>query len=232
MSGLFSCFLRGTRILTSKGEEPVEKIAADDLVFTRSSGFRPIRWVGRRRLKKASNSKWPKDFMPVRVARHALDEKTPHADLYLSPSHALFLEGVLIPAIHLVNGKSIAQTAPESMAEIEYFHIELEDHQVIFAEGAPVETLLVTNGREHFDNFIEYERRYGADHRPAMTPYAPIASYNGGRSELNGLLRRLASPVADVRNPIQRAYDRLATPGTPAPAVAGDFAEIVEATKT
>jgi hypothetical protein len=115
----------------------------------------------------------------------------------------------LIPAEHLVNGASIVRALPLGVKDIEYFHIELETHEVIFAESAMVETLLVRNDREGFDNFVEYERLYGSHHRP-MKPYAPIACYNGGRSELKALLRRVVAPVCDVRDPIQAAFDRIA----------------------
>ena len=43
---------------------------------------------------------------------------------------------------------------PEGVKEIEYFHIELETHEVIFAEGAAVETLLVMNDHEAFASLI------------------------------------------------------------------------------
>ena len=79
------------------------------------------------------------------------------------------------------------------MREIEYFHIELETHEVVFAEGAAVETLLVSTDRERFDNFIEYERLYGNSNRQPMTPYAPIVGYYGRRSEFIAKLRRTAS---------------------------------------
>jgi len=84
-------------------------------------------------------------------------------------------------------------------------------HEVIFAEGALAESLLVTNDRDTFDNFAAYERMYGADNRPAMTPWAPIVCYNGGRSELKALLRRAASQVVDVRDPVHVVYDRSAS---------------------
>ena len=114
----------------------------------------------------------------------------------------------------LVNGTSIARAVPESMREIAYFHIELETHEVILAEGAPVETLLVTNGRERFTNFVEYERLYGPEMGRAIAPYAPVLGYHGGRSHLNALLRLGASQVVDVRDPIQIAYDRIAARAT------------------
>jgi len=204
------CFLRGTRILTDNGEIPVERISLGDQLVIKNGVSLPVKWIGRRRFKKTSSSNWPKDFMPVRVSRHALDEKTPHTDLYLSPNHSLFIDGVLIPVNHLINGVSITQAMPHGVQEIEYFHIELETHDVIFAEGAAVETLLVTTDRESFDNFVEYERRYGKSTGQPMTPCAPIVCYNGRRSRAIALLRRTASAVVDARNPIQVAFDRIA----------------------
>jgi hypothetical protein len=92
---------------------------------------------------------------------------------------------------------------------IDYFHIELETHEVIFAEGALAETLLVTGGREDFANFVQNERLYGSDEQPAMKPFAPVLNYKGGRGELERLLRLALSPVVDIRDPIQRARDRI-----------------------
>lgn len=203
----YCCFLSGMRILTAAGDTPVEEIAIGERVKTDRGEYRPVKWIGRRRFKNAASASSP--FLPIRIARYALDERTPHADLYVSPSHCLYIDGALIPADHLVNNLSIVSALPEGLEDIEYFHIELETHEVIYAEGAPVETLLVTSDREVFDNFVEYEHLYGTEHREPMTPYAPILRYNGGRSELKGLLRRLASPVVDIRDPIQVAYDRI-----------------------
>src|SRR5262249_39729100 len=129
------------------------------------------------------------------------------------------MDVVLIPAIYLVNGTSIVQAMPRGVEEIEYFHIELETHEVIFAEGAPAESLLVTSDRQtfadlnhdKFDNFVEHERLYAAKGRAPMTPYAPRICYNGRRSELKALLRRAVSPVVDVRDPIQLLHDRIGT---------------------
>jgi hypothetical protein len=204
----YCCFLLGTRILAAAGEIPVEEIAIGDRVKTDRGEYSPVKWIGRRRFKNAVGATWP--FLPIRIARHALDERTPHADLYVSPSHCLYIDGVLIPADHLVNDLSIVPALPEGVEDIEYFHLELETHEVIYAEGAAVETLLVTSDRDGFNNFVDYERLYGSENREPMAPYAPIARYNGGRSELKGLLRRLASPVVDIRDPIQVAYDRIA----------------------
>lgn len=206
------CMLLGTRVLTSHGAERVENLSIGDHAITSRGEAKPIKWIGRRRFTQGPSAQWPDSVHPVRVSRSALADNVPQADLYLSPMHALFIDGVLIPVKDLVNGTSIAYAMPEGAIDIEYFHIELETHEVILAEGAPVETLLVTGeyGREHFSNFAEYQRRYGRDTAPAMEPFAPVLGYFGGRDHLKALLRLGVSPVVDVRDPIQVAYDRLA----------------------
>src|ERR1700730_11445088 len=176
------CFLIGTRISTPRGEVPVEELTIGDLVDT-LNGSLPVKWIGRRRFKKVAPSSWHSSVAPIRVARLALHDQYPHRDLYLSPGHSLFVDGVLIPVKHLVNDRSVVRAEMGDREVIEYFHIELETHEVIFAEGAPCETLLVTTGGEAFANFVEYERMYGSEERPAMKPFAPIHSY-GGRAEL------------------------------------------------
>jgi hypothetical protein len=126
----------------------------------------------------------------------------------------VLIDDVLIEVRDLINGTSIKRAVPEGMTDMEYFHIELETHEVILAEGAPVETLLLTSGRESFSNFVEYERLYGPDTYPAMVPYAPVLGYARGRAHLKALLRLGVSQVIDVRDPIQLAYDRIAARAT------------------
>ena len=146
--------------------------------------------------------------MPIRVARFAIDDRTPSCDLYLSPQHCIFINEVLIPVIYLVNETSITEGAPANTPALEYYHIELDRHEVIYAEGALVESYYGWN-REVFSNFVQYERLYGIA-QSEMKPFAPILQYAGGRQELKGLVRSLVSNVVDVRDPIQIAYDQLA----------------------
>jgi hypothetical protein len=206
--GSYHCLLRGTGILTSCGEVPVEQLTVGALVET-LNGPLPVKWIGHRRYRKAASSSWHQSVAPVRVARFALHDQYPHRDLFLSPGHSLFVDGVLIPVKHLINDSSVARAEMDDREIIEYFHVELENHEVLFAEGAPVESLLVSDGREGFANFVEYERRYGREARPAMTPFAPVISY-GGRAELQGLLRLALSPIVDMRDPVQKARCQIA----------------------
>jgi hypothetical protein len=202
------CFLRGTRIRTPQGETGVEDLRIGDLVETLRGHPLPIKWVGRQVFKKTSE-RWHKSVLPVRVSRSAIDDGIPHADLYLSPAHRLYLDSVLIAAESLINGNSIVQAMPDGRHAIEYFNIEFEQHEVIFAEGAAAETYQGSSNREFFDNFIEYERLYGRDRRAAVLPYAPVIEYNDRRDELKRLIRRAVSPLFDIRDPLQVTYDRI-----------------------
>jgi hypothetical protein len=70
----------------------------------------------------------------------------------------MYLEGVLIEAKDLVNGVSIVQA--EQVEKVEYFHLELDTHDVIFAEGALSESFLDDDSRGIFHNALEYHALY------------------------------------------------------------------------
>jgi hypothetical protein len=207
------CFLRGTYILTPGGEKPIEELAAGQQVET-TNGPLPIKWIGTRTFKRAGKragfSSWPTNVVPIRVERLALDDSSPRRALYISPEHSLLIGSALIPVKYLINGKSIAPAAMDGDQVIEYFHIELENHEVIFAEGAPAETLQFNSWCKEFDDLSEYERPYEHERDARLKkPFAPVLGYRGGREELQGLLRLAVSPIVDVRDPIQVAYDRI-----------------------
>jgi hypothetical protein len=203
----FHCFLRGTKIRTVEGERKIEDLAAGDLLPTLFGGVRPIRWIARYPFKKNDPSKpWVKDVLPVRVARSALAPDVPHADLYLSREHALFIDGVLVPVGNLINGTTITLHDAGEYDELEYFNIKVEGHDVIHAEGTPVETLL--NVDESAVNFAEYFRMYGVP-RTKEARCASFASYGGRRGELKSRVRSAISPWLDQRQPIDVIRDRL-----------------------
>jgi hypothetical protein len=150
------------------------------------------------------------DVVPVCISRHALDGRTPYTDLYVSPKHRLYLNEVLVPAKHLINGISVFRRVPDGIRDIEYYHIELETHEVVFAEGAAAETFLYEGTHQSFDNAAEYDLLYGAAQRRSMTPYARLVDYPRRRSKLLAAFRRAASIVVDIRDPAQIAHDRIA----------------------
>jgi len=204
------CLLRGTKISTPSGDRPVQELQIGDEVQT-LTGRKTIKWIGYNKFTKEEGGAWQDSIMPIRVARFAIDEHTPRCDLYLSPLHCIFFNDALIPVMYLINEASIAQGMPSDVSAIEYYHIDLGTHDVIYAEGALVESFFDDgSNRENFSNFVQYERLYGVERKSEMTPFAPILKYRGRRQELKGLVRSLISNVVDVRDPIQIAYDQLA----------------------
>jgi len=202
------CFLRGTLIWTPSGERGVEDLRVNDLVVTSSGEAKPIQWVWKRRFERRSEQKWGEEIVPIRVARSALGPNTPHHDLYLSRNHCLYLDDVLIPAVDLLNNSTIARCSAKDLREIEYFHIKLERHSVIYAEGAACETLrAITAVNSDSLEFEEYRRLHG-DSLPDE-PVAPVLGYNGGRARLRGRIRDVVSHVIDVRSKLEIVRDGL-----------------------
>src|ERR1700722_18915315 len=179
--GKGNCFLKGTKILTSEGERKIEDLALGDLLPTMFGGLRPVQWSGRYPIKKSAPSKpWVKDPLPIRIARSALGPELPHADLYVTGYHSLLIDGVLVPAEMLINGTTITRYEAREYDELEFFHIKLESHDVVYAEGVPAETLL--NVEESAVNFADYLRRYGTPTREEAR-CAPYVHAFGGREE-------------------------------------------------
>jgi len=144
-----ACFRDGTHITTDRGETPVEMLQPGDRVFDHLRGtFAPITWIGRRRIECRHHPK-PRQVWPVRIAASTFGLGLPNRDLYLSPDHALYLEGVLIPVKHLINHSSIVQISVEIVT---YYHVGLQQHGVLLAEGLPAESHLDIGDRTDFDN--------------------------------------------------------------------------------
>jgi hypothetical protein len=151
------CFCRGTLILTESGEVPIEGLAIGDRVMTQDGWLRPIKWIGQRSYD-GRFIRGNRDVLPVIVSTGALGEGVPARDLWISPEHALYLDELLAPARLLVNGMTITQAA--AVDRLDYFHIELHSHDVIFAEGAPAETYVECDNRLMFHNAAEYAALY------------------------------------------------------------------------
>ncbi len=142
------CFAAGTRILTPRGEVPVQALQIGDEVIGRNGEERQIVWIGHRTIDLLRHPR-PAQVQPIRIAAGALGEDVPQRDLFLSPDHALFIDAHLIPAQLLLNGLNVSQSAP---ARVTYYHLELAEHAVIFAEGAAAESYLETGNRNAFEN--------------------------------------------------------------------------------
>jgi len=143
------CYRSGTHILTDRGEVAVEHLRIGDLVQTvLGDALIPIAWVGRREVDCARHPH-PRKVWPVRIAAGAFGSNRPHTDLFLSPDHAVYVNGVLIPIRHLINGSTITQVPID---QVTYHHVELPAHDVLLAEGLPAESFLDLRDGSNYAN--------------------------------------------------------------------------------
>ncbi len=154
---LIACFARGTLIRTAAGEVPVEALKIGGRVATLSGKMRRIKWIGRRSYD-GRFIRGNREVLPILIRQDALGDGVPARDLRVSPHHALYLDGVLVPAAALINGVSIAQC--QEVERVDYFHLELAGHDVIFAEGAATETYVDCDNRGMFHNSEEFVALY------------------------------------------------------------------------
>ena len=173
-------------IRTVEGDRKVEDLVVGDLVPAVLGGTRPIQRIACYRHTRSDASKpWAKDVRPVRIAPSALGPGMPRADLYLTQEHALFVDGVLVRVGTLINGTTITLDAADKFDELEFFHVTLETHDVIYAEGAACETLL----------------------KAEETPCAPLLSFNVPRARLKSRFRSAISPWIDRRQKLDVVRD-------------------------
>ena len=142
------CYCTGTLILTTRGELPVETLAAGDDVVTASGAHRPIRWIGHRRTDCARHPQ-PGKVMPVRILAGAVAPGIPARDLRVSPGHAVAIGGVLVKAERLVNGATILR---ETVPSVTYWHVELDSHDLLLADGMAAESYVECGNRLAFEN--------------------------------------------------------------------------------
>ncbi len=144
---LAACYAAGTRIRTPRGDIPIEAIRPGAQVLTLSGTPAEVIWTGRRTVAPARHPR-PWDVNPVHIAPHAFAPGQPARELVLSPDHAVFVAGRLIPVRHLLNGATIVQLPAD---KVTWHHLELAAHDVILAEGLPGETYLDTGNRGAFE---------------------------------------------------------------------------------
>lgn len=200
--GAVPCYVAGTLISTREGPVAVERLAVGSMIVAASGRLRPIRWIGSRAYPGLSA---PLADRPVRIAAGALGEGRPRRDLLVSPDHALLVDGLLVAAGHLVNGTSI--TRGEVVRDLTYWHVELDAHDLLLAEGTPAESLLAMPGvRAGFDGV------QASDANTAPVPCAPRIGLGPALAALRRrLILRAGASAGPARSGPMRAWlDRCA----------------------
>lgn len=142
------CFAKGTEIATPRGQRPVEDLRAGDSVLTEDGRSVTIAWIGASCYERQQASREDR-LRPVRLRAHAFGPGLPDRELVLSPQHRIVVDG---PACELLFGTErafvVARNLPEPFAsmpdpesDVTYFHILLEQHEILVANGLPAESL-------------------------------------------------------------------------------------------
>jgi hypothetical protein len=144
-----ACFASGTRIDTLAGPVAVEDLRVGDELLLASGLIRSVKWIGWRHIDITRHTA-ARRVRPIRVRANAIEDGVPRQDVLLSPDHALFLDGKLIPVRLLRNDTTIREE--HGCQSVTYYHVELDAHDVILAEGMPTESYLDTGNRAVFEN--------------------------------------------------------------------------------
>lgn len=190
-----ACYVTGTRILTTRGEVAVEALAIGDTVVTAGGTERPVRWLGLRTYTARMAAACAR-LRPVRFRAGSLGGGLPRRDLLVSPEHAMFLDGALVPARLLVNGGTIVAERPDGA--VTYHHVELDGHDILLAEGAASESFVDDDSRSMFHNAASHAALY-----PDAADAAP--AYCAERVEDGWRLEAIRTMLAAVDAPLDAA---------------------------
>ena len=172
------CFCAGTLIRTPGGDVPIESLAIGDLVVTHSGTTRPIVWIG---VGQVSVSRGRRSVAtPVIIHKGALADNQPHRDLHVTRAHGVFIDDVLIPIEFLINHRSIIWD--DQAQDLWLYHIELQGHDVLLANGAPAESYRDDGNRSLFQN---------AGSGRGLPPQPPCAPVVTGGPLVDAAWRRL-----------------------------------------
>jgi len=189
-----ACFLPGTRILTTRGNTVVEDLMVGDTVITQSMRQRRLCWIGKGKALATRGRR--SAATPIIVRRGALEDNTPNRDLHITKGHSLYIDGVLIPAEFLVNHRSILWD--DRAQEVTVYHLELDDHDILIANGAAAESY-----RDDGNRWLFHNANSGWD-QPPKPSCAPVLT---GGPVVDAIWRRLldrsgrARPVPLTEDP-------------------------------
>ena len=200
-----ACFLAGTLIETADGAVPVERLRPGDSVLTLRGDervMRRARWIGSRHIRAACFA-GHEDAHPVRIRAGAFAANLPRRDLLVTGEHCIHIEGGLIPARMLVNGRSIVRDT--TIDDYTVYHVEFDGHSIMLAEGLPTESYLDTGNRDSFG-----EPNIASEHQGRWPAHAAAP------------LRVEREAVEPIWQALQRRADRLGLAAAAVPVLSDD----------
>ena len=160
-----TCFAAGSLIQAEGGSIKIERIKVGDYVMTMDNGYQPVRWIGSSHFPSHALKKDEK-LKPVVFAAGSLGRGLPKRTLRVSRQHRMLVsskiaqrmfgsDSILIAAIKLVDMPGI--TIEETCENVDYLHLLLDRHEVVFANGVPSESLFL--GQEAVRSLSTESRR-------------------------------------------------------------------------
>ncbi|MEJ8560922.1 Hint domain-containing protein [Yoonia sp. GPGPB17] len=173
-----ACFAQGTLVRTPSGDKKVEDLVAGQLVDTMDDGPQPLRWVG------AQSVPGHGKFAPICFDTGAIGN---YAPLYVSAQHRMFITGwrcelflqesdALCAAIHLCDGDKIYR---KPVQRISYYHLMFDQHQIVYANGAPAESFFLGEyqadaDKATYDELVSLFPELAARDHPLRHPARPF----------------------------------------------------------
>ena len=150
-SGTIPCFLRGTLIETTNGPIRVEDMTPGQVVITANGQTRRVEMCLRRQAIAIAGDASER-FFPIKIVKNALGPGVPSTDLYVSRQHRVLISSkiarrmfgtdeVLVAAVRLLDLADVS-VAYDCALPV-YYHLVLESHDVVLANGAPCESFLL-----------------------------------------------------------------------------------------
>lgn len=158
------CYAKGTLILTKNGYVPIENMKAGDKVITNGKIYKnknvklekiktePVLWVGKFKVNKLNSSS-----RPICITKNSLAKNFPFQNLYVSPNHSIIIDGEMVLAKDLINEITIYQDS--ECEDVEYYHLECENHSTVIANGIVSESYLNMDNRSVFENSLKIHRK-------------------------------------------------------------------------
>ncbi|MEM7521448.1 MAG: Hint domain-containing protein [Pseudomonadota bacterium] len=138
------CFTKGTEIATPDGDVPIEHLRVGAQVLTCDNGPKPIKWIGMRRLGQRAMTRRA-HLKPIVISPRLLGTAHP---LLVSPEHSILLDlegqDCFVRAKHLAQLPGGQARIAQGVREVVYFHLLLERHQAVFANGALTDSFYPT----------------------------------------------------------------------------------------
>jgi hypothetical protein len=186
------CFTQGTLFDTDKGTRRIEALRPGDLLMTRDNGLQPVRWIWARKRPRDLLLREP-GLRAVLIRKGALGNGVPRRDLRVSRQHRILVQSkiawrmfgrleILVPAKDLLALEGV--TLEQPVQDITYFHILLEHHQILLAEGTPAESLyLGTEARKALEPAAAQELAliFGEEWQRFCAGMAPVRPLVSGR---------------------------------------------------